>query len=445
MLGLSCREGSTLRAPQSMSMDIAHEIGHSARDAGYTIADDEMAVGSTLGGPTVCTLIKGTGAIEKVYSIEAGVTIFGALVLHHWDEQTGMQLSPIETGAFTLYPEHQERTFKLPNKVEVHEDIFVLSGQPGSDGSVDPPAVYYTVELHNESDIDAHIGTYAFCQLRGTTPHDIDAAFDKRLGALVVWNQSNPDLVRVFGCSEKPTSYETTLDYAKAVGMHGPGLLSGSTECSPGDNLGVIHLSHTIKAGERVNFFYLLSFSNKGRSGAAAAYRACPSAEDALARTSAYYDEVLGRSVVLTPDPAVNRGVLWAKANMLRVQCKAQTGWCFVNDPTRSNNSVARDTAWFGYGADYLTPEFARESLLAYVRLQEPSGLIVEYYDIRTGKTEDYGLNINDNTALLILALWHHYTATGADDFLREVYPSAAKAARYILSQRNDQGLVWCT
>src|SRR6185437_3248836 len=309
-------------------MAMAQEIGHRAQNAGYTIADDEMAVGSTLGGPTVCTVIKGTGAIEKVYSIEAGVTVFGSLVLHHWDEQTGMQLSPIETGTFTLYPEHQERAFKLPNKVAVHEDIFVLSGQPGNDGSIDPPAVYYTVALRNDSDIDAHIGTYAFCQLRGTTAHDINAAFDKRLGALLAWNQSNPDLVRVFGCSEKPTSYETTLDYAKAVEMHGPGLLSGSTECSPGDNLGVIHLSHTIKAGERVAFFYLLTFSNQGRSGAAATYRACPSAEEALARSRAYYDEVLGRSVVHTPDAAVNRGVLWAKANMLRVQCKAQTGWC---------------------------------------------------------------------------------------------------------------------
>jgi len=426
-------------------MAIAQEKGHSARNAAYTIADDEMAVGSTLGGPTVCTLIKGTGAIEKVYSIETGVTVFGSLVLHHWDEQTGMQLAPVETGTFTLYPEHQERAFKLPNRVRVSEDIFVLSGQPDSDGSVDPPAVYYTVELHNESEIETHIGTYAFCQLRGTTPHDLNAAFDKRLGALLAWNRSNPDLVRVFGCSEKPTSYETTLDYAKAVGMYGPGLLSGSTECSPGDNLGVLHLSHTIQPGARVAFFYLLSFSPAGRSGATAAYRLCPNAADALARTKAYYDEVLDRSVVLTPDPAVNRGVLWAKANMLRVQCKTKTGWCFVNDPMRSNNSVGRDTAWFGYGADYLTPEFARESLLAYVRLQESSGLIVEYYDIRTGKSEDYGLNINDNTPLLILALWHHYTATGSDDFLREIYPCAAKAARYILSQRNDQGLVWCT
>jgi len=426
-------------------VDSAPEARPRAWNARYVLPDNEMAVGSTLGGPKVCTLIKGTGAIEKIYSIEAGVTVFGTVVLHHWDERTGMQLSPVETGTFTLHPEHQERDFTLPNKVAVHEDIFVLSGHPSPNGAVDPPAVYYAVELRNDAVDDAHVCTYAFCQLRGSTALDLAAGFDKRLGAMLAWNRSDPDLVRVFGCSEKPTSFETTLDYAKAVGMHSPGLLSGETECSDGDNLGVLHLSHTIKAGTSVRFFYLLTFSHEGRSGAAATYRACPSAGDALARTTAYYDEVLGRSVVLTPDPAVNRGVLWAKANMLRVQLKAPTGWCFVNDPMRSNNSVGRDTAWFGYGADYLTPEFAREALLAYVHHQEPSGLIIEYYDIRTGKTEDYGLNINDNTPLIILALWHHYTATGDDDFLREVYPCAAKAARYILSQRNDQGLVWCT
>ncbi len=174
-------------------------------------------------------------------------------------------------------------------------------------------------------------------------------------------------------------------------------------------------------------------------------YRACPDVDEARERTKAYYHDVLSRSVVLTPDPQVNRGVLWAKANMLRVECKAPTGWCFTNDPSRSNNSVARDTAWFAFGADYVTPEFARASLLEYVRLQEKSGMIVEYYDIRNGETADYGLNINDNTPLLILALWHHYNTTGDIDFLREIYPAAAKAARYILSQRNEQGLVWCT
>ena len=72
-------------------------------------------------------------------------------------------------------------------------------------------------------------------------------------------------------------------------------------------------------------------------------------------------------------------------------------------------------------------------------------GMAVEYFDIRTGKSEDYGLNINDNTPLLVLALWHHYNVTGDRAFLERVYPQAKRMAKYILSQRNEQGLVWCS
>ena len=147
----------------------------------------------------------------------------------------------------------------------------------------------------------------------------------------------------------------------------------------------------------------------------------------------------------MTPDPEVNRGALWAKANMLRVELLAPTGWCLVNDPAKTNNSVARDTAWFAFGADFMTPDFVRESLLKYVELMERRGMVVEYYDIRTAKTADYKLNINDNTPLIVLALWHHYNATGDAVFLRRVYRASKRAADYILSQRNDQGLVWCT
>ena len=127
------------------------------------------------------------------------------------------------------------------------------------------------------------------------------------------------------------------------------------------------------------------------------------------------------------------------------MQTLAQTGWCFVNDPTRSNNSVARDTAWFAFGTDYVTPEFSQESLLWYAEHLEKNGMVVEYYDIRTGKSANYKLNINDNTPLLILAMWHHYNTTGDTAFLKRIYPHALRAARYILSQQNKQGLVWCT
>jgi hypothetical protein len=424
-------------------MDIAQGIGQSGRVAIYEVPDNELAIGSTLGGPKVAAIIKANGAIEKVYSIDSGETLFGTFILRHYDPVTGMYLSQEDPGTFIIHPEHQEHVYTLANGIAVREDIFVLSGHPGEDGNVDPPAVYQTVELTNETADLLEIITYAFAVLRGFTSHDVEACYDQELRALLAWNASRPELARIFGCSDKPTGFETTLDYAKSVSSSKPGPLSGTTD-APEDPLGVLEYAHRVKPGKSVRFWYLLSFGD-GKRGAIRNYKACPSAEEALERTKAYYHDMLTRSVVLTPDVSVNRGVLWAKANILRVESKAPTGWCFVNDPTRSNNSVGRDTAWFGFGADYLTPEFVRESLKAYVRLQEKNGLIVEYYDIRTGKTEDYGLNINDNTPLIIMALWHHYNATGDIDFLREVYPAARKAARYILSQRNDQGLVWCT
>ncbi|MBV9103216.1 MAG: hypothetical protein JO060_06465, partial [Candidatus Eremiobacteraeota bacterium] len=269
--------------------------------------------------------------------------------------------------------------------------------------------------------------------------------YDTKLRALLAWNASAPDVVRAFGCSKQPTSYETTLDSGKASAPRFPGRLAKSTLKSASEPVGILHLSHRLKPDECIRFFFYLSFSLEARRGIGRTVRALPPANKALAETQAYYDRVLNRAVVMTPDQHVNRGVFWAKANMLRAQLLSPTGWCFVNDPTRSNNSVARDTAWFAFGADYTTPEFARESLLWYADHLERRGLVVEYYDIRTGESEDYGLNINDNTPLLILALWHHYTTTGDEGFLRQVYRKALKAARYILSQRNEQGLVWCT
>ncbi|HLJ68515.1 MAG TPA: hypothetical protein VKX16_14265 [Chloroflexota bacterium] len=424
-------------------MDIAKGVGHSGRVAIYEVADTDLAVGSTLGGPKAVAIVKANGAIEKVYSIDSGETLFGTVILRHYDAVTGMYLAQENPGTFIIHPEHQEHVYALSNHIDVHEDIFVLSGPVHEDGSVDPPGVYQVLELRNEGEAPVEVITYAYVVLRGFTDHDVVAAYDRRLGALIAWNRSRPSLARVFGCSEKPCAFETTLDYGKSVLDRQPGPLSGRT-VAPEDPLGVLEHRNRIAPGERARLTYLLSFGD-GRKGAVRNYCGCPDADEALRRTKAHYHDLLGRSVVLTPDTSVNRGVLWAKANMLRVESKAPTGWCFVNDPTRSNNSVGRDTAWFGFGADYLNPEFAREALKAYVRLQEKSGMIVEYYDIRTGKTEDYGLNINDNTPLIIMALWHHYNATGDIDFLREVYPAALKAARYILSQRNAQGLVWCT
>jgi hypothetical protein len=422
---------------------ITNVTGAGERIAHYEISDTEVAAGSTLGSPKAAMVIKATGAIEKFYSTDIGLEMLGTVLLNHWDDRTGIPLSAMP-GTFRVHAEHQEHIFRLSNGIRVHEKLFVLSGKPEGK-KVDPPAGYYDIELCNDTAETVQISTYAFAELRGNTAPWIATAYNKRHRAIVAWNQTNEKLVRILGASADPTSYEVTSDRGKVVSIRSPGVLSNKTMASQGDPIAAFHFSHLLKPNECARFHLILFFSGQGRAGAMRAYRECPNASDALERTRQYYHDVLSRAVVVCPDQDVNRGVLWAKANMLRTQSLAPTGWCFVNDPTRSNNSVGRDTAWFAYGSDYVTPEFSRDSLLWYAEHLEKRGMVVEYYDIRTGKTEDYKLNINDNTPLLILALWHHYGTTGDKAFLKRIYPYALKAARYILSQRNKQGLVWCT
>lgn len=402
-----------------------------------------MPQGSTFGSPKSILVIKATGAIEKFYSSDAGKVAIGSVVVHHWDEQTGIPLAALP-GKFIIHPDHQEHTFQLFNGVRVREDIFVLSGMPRG-SRIDPPAAYLVLELTNDTDEDMRIATYVSALLRGGTNYDVRTSYSRKLSAFVAWNPSDEGFVRVFGCSVKPTSFETTTDAAKASAIDFPGKLSDTTLRTGGEVLGIFHLRHRLKAGTTATVVCKLAFATTGRGAAMRAYSTAPSATAALQRTREHYATILDRAVVVTPDTTVNRGVVWAKANMLRVQLLAPTGWSFVNDPARSNNSVARDTSWFAFGADYITPLFARESLLWYLDHLEKNGMVPEYYDVRTGKKEDYGLNINDNTPLLIMALWHHFTTSGDRSFLKHVYPRVVKMGRYILSQRNDAGLVWCT
>ncbi|HEY5340412.1 MAG TPA: hypothetical protein VIK27_05240, partial [Candidatus Aquilonibacter sp.] len=50
----------------------ARTLGSGESVGSYVVADDQMAVGSTLGGPRLVMTIKASGAIEKIYSVDAG-------------------------------------------------------------------------------------------------------------------------------------------------------------------------------------------------------------------------------------------------------------------------------------------------------------------------------------------------------------------------------------
>ncbi len=416
-----------------------HEISQ------YAISDREMPVGSTLGAAKAALIIKATGALEKIYSCEAGIDVFRAMVIHHWDRNSGIPLLP-SPGEFVVHPDLQEHIFELANGIEVREKIFMLSGPPSGEDlhDVDPPAAYYTVELRNLGERTVEMETYASVRLSGGYESAAHTSYDKHLNAFAVYNEEAPDVVRMAACSVAPASYEVTDDLAKANAAQFRGKLCNKSIERCNDPLGIFHLGNRLKPGERASFFFTLSFSVRGTEAARDVLASLPDAKTALTRTHEHYHQALGRAVLMTPESQVNRGVLWAKANMLRVQLLTQQGWCFVNDPTRSNNSVGRDTSWYAFGGDFVSPHFTREALTWYANHLTPEGMVVEYYDIRNGKTETYGLTMNDNTPLLILGLWHHYCVTGDRSFLEAIYPKARRAAEYILSRRAGRGLVWC-
>lgn len=421
----------------------ARIFGSGERIATYEIDDTQLAVGSTLGGPKGAIVIKASGAIEKFYSSDLGFTLISGVSIQFWDASSGAARAKVG-GKFRIHPDFQEYEYRIDEGVSVVESLFVLNGKPRGN-HVDPLTAYFIVELRNDSRETHEFDSFTGALLRGNTLRDVRANYDPILRAFVAWNASDRHLGRAIGSSRAPTTFEVTGDHGKMTRPHFAGKLSNAVTRGAADPVALFHHRHRLLPATRRRLWFTLVGSPEGGRGARRSYRAAPSAQAALVKTRRHYDEVLGRAIVVTPDANVNRGVLWAKANMLRTELYAPTGWCFVNDPTRSNNSVGRDTASFAFGSDYVTPDFSRESLRWYFRNALRSGKIVEYYDVRNGEANDYGLNVNDDTPLVILALNHHHLVTGDLEFLRESYPAAKRAAEYLISQRDARGLIWCT
>jgi glycogen debranching enzyme len=153
-----------------------------------------------------------------------------------------------------------------------------------------------------------------------------------------------------------------------------------------------------------------------------------------------------------TPDSVINRGVQWAKVNQLRDQQEYQWGDAFSNNPP-SDIVVGRDSVWYLAGSSYYAQPWSRKLFDFWFRYGlEVSGKFTEYLTASGDPLfkDDYGLNINDNTPLFLMAAHQFYCVTGDLGFLHSVYPKLLQSANYILEQRkagqnNHYDLVWST
>ncbi len=367
-------------------------------------------------------------------------------------------------GQFEIHPGFQTHRYDLPTNLKVEETIFVphvaSPVQTRDHNDLEQPLVYQIVSLHNSSALPRSLRIYGYARLRGATPADITTTYDPTLcqGALVAKNASKPDWVRIFGFAAGQdihvSGWETTFDASQIYETTHVFPLHNDISAS-GDVLGALQVDVSLEPGTHAQFAFVTAFSPHGEAEARQVFERGWDYRRALQKTIAYYTEAVGVTQVMTPDPQINQGAIWAKVNMLRVMADYPTGPAFTNDPSRSSAVVGRDAAWFIYGCDHLLPEFSRALLDAFAQRQERSGKIIEYYNAVTNERVDDGLNINDDTPLFILAANHHYRETRDDEHLRAIYPAVRRAARYILSQRDTElkavpderkyGLVVCT
>jgi|GEM_PF-221599 len=383
--------------------------------------------------------------------------------LHQGTAEAFLHLRQETPGEYELHPAYQRHHYHLPGHLEVEETTFVphvaAPSQAKHHPDLEATLLYQIVQLHNHSALARRMRIYGYARLHGATPPDLTASYDPTLcqGALVAQNASQPEWVRVFGLAGEKAqvaAWETTFDASQIYETTHVFPLDKKT-AAKGDILGALQVDVELQPGEKVQFAFITAFSHEGEAAARELFDCAWDYERALRKTIKYYTEAARVTHIMTPDPLINQGVIWAKVNMLRVMSAFPTGPAFTNDPSRSSAVVGRDAAWFVYGCDHLLPEFSRHLLDAFAQRQEPNGKILEYYNAVTNEEEDDGLNINDDTPLFILAVNHHYRETKDDAYLRRMYPAVRRAARYILSQRDSEldeapngqkrGLVICT
>jgi hypothetical protein len=413
----------------------------------FNVDRSQLAMGASLGNSAIWIQTKGDGAIERIFLNSIGASLVSTVDVRYAGRPEGAD--SFFSGVFAegprtleIHPAYQRVCFRIIEVVDVAETTFVpfTTGEPG----FDEPVVYVAVELENHDAARHDLRIIASAMLSGSTRADLCARYDDGAGVLVAHNACNPQWTRILGGSEMPKRFAADSDYARSYDPSHHDELND--DCSAtGDLIGRLQWDLSLAPNESRRLWFAVAVYAEGERDALKRYARIPSADLALDKTVASLEEICRAARVLTPDPVINQGALWSKVNMRRVMTAYPSGLAFTNDPGTYPNIVIRDAAWFVYGNDHFLPSFSRRLLDNIAQRQYPNGKMPEYFDGISGRTEDDGLNINDDTPLYILAVNHHFRATGDQDWLEGIYPTVARAAHYIISQCDERGLVFCS
>jgi hypothetical protein len=432
-------------------MTVSYDAQHNEFCA-YVLHERETPFGLTLGNYKTFASSTPKGGIRGLWDADTDQIIFGAHQIAYRLPDRARTWFPHQVEReFTFLPYAQIAEIVLDDRVRVTEAFYVPHGAHHERD------VAFVVDLtvHNASALPLDVVVFPWALLvgqrfYGEPEREVRAHVNERnvrvvneaTGAARFWGGSRvPDALRV-------AAREQVL--VQAMGRGGLDNASGLNEVTPrladvsgGRIFGALEFHLRVGPNAREGLRLAVAFDRRGEAEALSTFERLLANARALHETQRFYAASLSDARLMTPSPEVSRGVVWAKANMLRIVKEYPQGWGSTNSPP-SDILVSRDTSWFVHGFDYFIPGFSRNALDVFNRFVEESGQVVEYVRGVSGFRTSYDLNINDDTPLHLIALLHHYNATLDDAWVAQILPLAIRVADYLLSQRDRNGLVFC-
>jgi hypothetical protein len=419
----------------------------------YVLHESATPYGLLLGNFKTYAQSTAKGGVRGLWDADTDQIIFGT---HHVAYRLGDRTffpHQIER-ELTFLPYSQISEFTLDNRIHVTEAFFVPHGS-GFDRAV---SFVVDVTLYNPGAAELEVAVFPWAMLvgqrfYGEPEHEVRAWDD---GRFICSKNLETGGERWWGGSDRPVAVELSLREQVLLQSMSRGTLAKEETAQALDDVtpaqaelvsrrifGAFEYRIAVAAGARKSLRLGVVYHKDGTDSSRPVLEALLGDRRALHDTQGYFTERLADARFLVPSPEINRGVAWAKANMLRIVKEYPQGWGATNSPP-SDILVSRDTSWLVHGFDYFWPEFSRNALEVFNRAVEESGLMVEYVRGVSGYKTDYDLNVNDDTPLHLIAMLHHYNATLDDVWVRERIALVIKLTDYLLAQRDDHGLVNC-
>ncbi|HEY9084709.1 MAG TPA: amylo-alpha-1,6-glucosidase [Candidatus Tyrphobacter sp.] len=421
----------------------------------YVLSEDMTPYGLLLGNYKSYAQSTAKGGVRGLWDADTDRIIFGTHQIAYRLRDGRQTLFPYQiTREFTFLPYAQLSEFTLENRLHVTEAFYVPHGA-AFDRAVSF-AVDVTLYNSGASEIEVSLFPWALLigqRFYGEPEHEVQAHVD---GRYICSRNLETGGERWWGGSRTPTAVNLSLrEQVLLEHMRRGALIPGIENHELGELtpeaaelvsrriFGAFEYRIVVAPGARESLRLAVVYHAGGVERSRPVLEALLQDPRALHDTQHYFGERLSDARIMTPSPLISRGVVWAKANMLRIVKEYPQGWGSTNSPP-SDILVSRDTSWFVHAYDYFWPEFSRDALEVFNHFADESGLMVEYVRGVNGFKTSYDLNINDDTPLHLIAMLHHYNATLDDAWVREHHALIVRTADYLLSQRDSYGLVFC-